>query len=79
LPGGRRDWVELVLAGGLVLALNLIVSAVLAVALLTGRELSQGTAEFLMAAFGGVCGVLGSYIGFRVGTRRRRGDDDRDG
>ena len=73
---GRRDWVALILAGGLVLALNLIVAAVLAAALFTDRTLSEGTSQFLMAAFGGICGVLGSYIGFRAGRRPPRRHDD---
>lgn len=78
MADGRRDWVALILAAGLVLALNLIVAAVLATALLTNRQLSEGTSQFLMAAFGGICGVLGSYIGFRAGRRRRLRDDEED-
>lgn len=72
-----RDWVALVLAIGLVLVLNLIIAGVLIVAVFQrDRPLEDGTQQFLVAAFGGVCGVLGSYIGFRAGHRDRHLDDE---
>lgn len=67
-PG--RDWVALILAIGLSTAVNLIVVGVLVAAYFRGRQsgdyaISENATQVLIAAFGGMIGVLGGYIGGR--------------
>lgn len=71
MPGSepaRRDLVALILATGLALALNVIVGAVLYDAIHSaGPGLSENATQILTGAFGGIVGVLGSYVGYRAG------------
>lgn len=65
---GSRDRVALVLAAGLVLALNLITGAVLYDAIFSeGPGLSENATQILTGAFGGIIGILGSFMGYRAG------------
>jgi hypothetical protein len=65
-----RDWVAIILAIGVATALNAIVAAVLIDALRSdGPGLSENATQVLTAAFGGIIGVLGAYIGYRAGVR----------
>jgi len=60
-------WVAVILAVALGLALNLIVGAVLYDAIFSeGPGLSENATQILTGAFGGIIGVLGSYIGYRA-------------
>jgi hypothetical protein len=63
-----RDWVALTLAIGLATAVNLIVIGVLLAAYYRGQKsgdysISENATQVLIAAFGGMIGVLGGYVG----------------
>ena len=63
-----RDWVAVILAVGFTIAINVVTFATMIVAI-NDRPLSENATQLLTAAFGGVIGVLGSYLGFRAGER----------
>ena len=65
-----RDWVAIILAIGLASAINVITIAVLYEAVQQSEPLSENATQVLTTAFSGIVGVLGAYIGFRVGERR---------
>lgn len=70
---GGRDWVAIVLAIGVATALNCITFAVLYDAVISQESgLSENATQVITGAFGGILGVLGSYLGFRAGTERQR-------
>lgn len=74
-----KDWVALVLTIGLCTAINTITFAVLWDALFSSDSgLSENATQILVAAFGGMIGVIGSYIGYRAGTidQRNRAEAD---
>jgi hypothetical protein len=63
-----RDWVALTLAIGLSTAVNMIVLGVLLAAYFRGQQtgdysLSENATQVLIAAFGGMIGVIGGYVG----------------
>lgn len=64
-----RDWVALTLAVGIATAINLITAAMLWEAIFRTESagLSENATQILTTAFGGIIGVLGSYVGFRAG------------
>jgi Co/Zn/Cd efflux system component len=64
-----RALVAIILAVGLVIAISTITIGVLWEAIFrTGSSgLSENATQVLTTAFGGIIGVLGSYIGFRAG------------
>lgn len=66
-----RDRVALILAIGTSTAFVLISGAAL-FAVISARSLSENATQVLTAAFGGMTGVLGSYLGFRAGMVRRQ-------
>jgi len=78
-----RELSALVLAVGLATAVNAITVAVLWDAIRSaGPGLSENATQVLVTAFGGIIGILGSYLGFKAGrdsgdsTTRR--DEPRD-
>lgn len=68
-----RDWVAIILAIGLASAINVITIAVLYEAIQQSEPLSENATQVLTTAFSGIVGVLGAYIGFRIGERRSNG------
>jgi hypothetical protein len=67
-----REWTAIILAIGLGTAINAITIAVLIDAIVSaGPGLSENATQILTTAFGGIIGVLGSYIGFRSATSSR--------
>lgn len=65
------DLVAVVLAVGLVAAVAFITIGVLYDAIASeGPGLSDNATQVLTASFGGIIGVLGSYIGFRVSAQQ---------
>ena len=65
-----RDTVAFLLAVGISTAINLITFAVLYDAIFSkGPGLSDNATQILTAAFTGMFGVLGSYIGFMAAGR----------
>jgi len=70
-----KDWVAMTLAVGIATAVNAITVAVLWDAVHSaGPGLSDNATQVMVAAFGGIIGVLGSYIGFRAGAQSTRDD-----
>jgi hypothetical protein len=60
--------VAVILAGGLVLAINVVTLAVLWGAIRSdGPGLSDNATQVLVTAFGGIIGLLGAFVGYRVG------------
>jgi hypothetical protein len=72
-----RETVAIVLAVGLVTALNLVTIAAVFDAITNEGGLSENATQILTGAFGGILGVLGSFIGYRAGADAaiRRIDD----
>ncbi|HEY6416855.1 MAG TPA: hypothetical protein VIX41_11470 [Acidimicrobiales bacterium] len=64
-----RDWVAVVLAIGLAVAINLLTAAIMYDAVRNEAEISENATQVLVAAFGGIVGVLGGYIGGRTVER----------
>jgi hypothetical protein len=63
-----RDRVALTLAVGICTAINILTLGVLYDAVVSaGPGLSDNAAQVLTTAFGGMIGVLGSFIGFKAG------------
>lgn len=87
-PGMRRttpdrdllkDWVAIVLAVGLCMAINFVCFAVLWDALRSDTPgLSENATQILTTAFGGIIGVLGSYIGYRAGAKSEADEIERE-
>lgn len=76
-----KDWVALTLAIGISTAVNVITFAVLYDAIMSeGPGLSENATQVLVAAFGGMIGVIGSYVGYRAGSidQQRLNDEQRD-
>ena len=72
-PALAASNVALVLAAGMVLALNIITVALLIAAFhVDPPELSANGTQLLTGWGGGIIGVLGSYIGFTFGQRARQ-------
>jgi predicted small secreted protein len=67
-----REWTAIILAVGLGCAINCITVAVLIDAITSDRGgLSENATQILTTAFGGIIGVLGSYIGYRSASASR--------
>jgi hypothetical protein len=62
----RRDWAVIILAAGLVTALN-VVAIGLVVAALAGDTVIEGAVNVLIGLAGLVGGIVSSYLGFRIG------------
>lgn len=70
-PG--RDWVAVILAIGIATALNLLMFAVLWDALRSDTPgISENATQVIIAAFGGIVGVLGGYVGGRAVERAQQ-------
>lgn len=75
------DLVALVLAIGLALTVVLILVATMVQILNNAPDvpeiqLSENSTQILIAAIGGIVGVLGSYIGHRLHERKPPNDDE---
>ena len=72
-PASRHalGWVAVILAVGMATALNAITFAVLYDAIRSeGPGLSENATQVLTGWGGGIIGVLGAYIGYRVGDEQ---------
>lgn len=67
-PGPVRDYVAIVLAVGIATAVNLITLGVLWDAIVNPgvAGLSENATQILTAVFGGITGILGSYVGYKA-------------
>lgn len=67
-----RDWVALVLALGLVIAMNTFTAAVLWDAIHSDESgLSENATQVLTGWGGGIIGILGAMFGARLGASNR--------
>ena len=72
-PG--RDWVAIILAIGLSTGIICVTCAVLYDAIFSDVSgLSENATQLLVTAFGGIIGVLGSYVGYRAAMSNRPAD-----
>jgi len=70
--------IALVLAIGLVVALNIVTIAVLYDALFSDAPgLSENATQILTGWGGGIVGILGAVFGYRSGEQERRARDQR--
>jgi hypothetical protein len=72
--------VALILAVGVATSMNFIVLAVFYDAVVNvGSQLSENATQILTGIFGGLIGLLGSYMGFRAGTAAsaQKAEDER--
>ena len=63
------EWVAIILASGLSLAVTSLVLGVTVAAIKNGSTastLSENESQVLTAAFGGMIGVLGAWVGYRA-------------
>lgn len=68
----KREWVAIILAVGIAIAINCVTIGVLYDAIFSkGPGLSENATQVLTTAFGGIIGVLGAYVGFKS----RNGDE----
>lgn len=72
-PPPGKDLVAIIMTIGLATALNLITLGVLFNAFYRGRSggdpsLSENATQLLATSFGGMIGVIGSYMGYRAGV-----------
>ncbi|HEY7487571.1 MAG TPA: hypothetical protein VH912_24160 [Streptosporangiaceae bacterium] len=66
-----KDWVVLVIAVALGTALNLVTAGVLYDAIFSeGPGLSDNAVQLLTGWGGGMVGIIGAYVGYRVGTQQ---------
>jgi hypothetical protein len=73
--------VAIILASGIVIALNIVTIALLYVAYTRLGQpgvqgLSENGTQLLTGWGGGIIGVLGAYVGYAFGKRSREKDDD---
>jgi hypothetical protein len=70
-----RSWVAIILAIGIATAINCITFAVLYDAIFSSESgLSENATQVLTAAFGGIVGVLGAYVGYQSGRASVEGE-----
>jgi hypothetical protein len=63
-----RDWVAVILALGIVTAVNLVTAAVLLDAIISsGPGLSDNATQVITLSFGGIIGLLGGFLGYKAG------------
>jgi hypothetical protein len=67
MPDKGRDWVAVVLAVGLVIAVATItIAGLYDVILRPDDQLSENATLVLTTAFGGIIAILGTYVGHRA-------------
>ena len=67
--GDHRDLAAVILAVGLVAALNIIVIAVLYDAIVSSDSgLSENATQILTGWGGGIIGIVGGWLGYRAGS-----------
>jgi hypothetical protein len=73
-----KDWVAIILAIGMSTAINLFIVGVWIADYSAHRPLSQQSSLVLTTVFGGIIGILGSYIGYRAGSKAADAQAQRD-
>jgi len=75
---GGQEWVAIVLGIGIAVAVNLVTFGLMWEAVFRSGTMSDNATQLLTTAFGGIVGVLGSYVGFRSGiASERRSEADK--
>ena len=69
-----KDWVVLVLAISMGIALNVFTCAVLWEAIVEHAALSENATQVLIGWGTGTLGIIGAYIGYRVGIAEHKRD-----
>jgi len=70
---GAGDWVAIILAGGVALSMVILITGIMWGAIKNGHgaaSLTENETQVLLGAFAGIFGILGAYLGFRVGNGR---------
>jgi amino acid transporter len=65
------DWVAIILAAGVAVSMIILIAGVVWGAIKhgsTAATLTENETQVLIAAFGGIFGILGAYLGFRAGN-----------
>jgi len=72
----KRDWTALVLAVGLVTALNVITAGILYEAITdpANAGISENATQILTGWGGGIIGILGAVFGYKAGQSSTEGD-----
>ena len=68
---GAGDWVAIILASGVAISMIILIVGVVWGAIRhgsTAATLTENETQVLIAAFGGIFGILGAYLGFRAGN-----------
>jgi uncharacterized YccA/Bax inhibitor family protein len=63
---GTADWVAIILAAGVSLALITATAAVAYTGILTGKPVGENITQILTGWGGGIIGVLGAYVGKKI-------------
>jgi len=67
------DWVAVILASGVSLAIVILIAGIVWSAIKNGRgasTLTENETQVLLGAFAGIFGILGAFLGFRVGNSK---------
>lgn len=77
-PRVTKEAVAVVLAVGMVAALNALTAAVAYEAITDPANvgISENTTQILTGAFGGIIGILGSYVGYSAARPLQKEDDN---
>ena len=68
---GAGDWVAVILSLGVAVSMIILITGVVWGAIKhgsTAATLTENETQVLIAAFGGIFGILGAYLGFRAGN-----------
>jgi hypothetical protein len=72
-----RDIVAVILAIGLAVAVVMLMAGVLWDALHSDSPgISENATQLITMAFGGIIGILGSFLGYKAGTNTKGSADD---
>lgn len=63
---GTADWVAIILATGISLALLVAAGATAYTAVVTGRAVGENITQVLTGWGGGMLGILGAYVGKKI-------------
>lgn len=78
--GESREWVAIILAIGLVGAFFVLTIAILWASITQDpSRLSENATQILSAVFGGIIGILGSYLGYRSISSSHEKKDQEEG
>lgn len=65
-----KDWVALVLAVGVAVAINVVCFGIMWDAVKLDAEISENGTQILTGVLGGIIGILGAYLGYSAAGKR---------